>query len=185
MQTSTQAQLMSHQKASDQIRIYVACLAAYNNGQLHGEWIDATQELEDIQDQINQMLSRSPQQNSEEYAIHDYEGFAGYGVGEYEGIQSVHEMACFIERHPEIGGELLNNFGGSLEDARKAADENYIGCYESLIDYAEELTTDTTEIPDNLRYYIDYEKIAYDMERSGDVYTIEVTYGQVHVFNSH
>jgi antirestriction protein len=24
-------------------RIYVACLAAYNNGNLHGAWIDATQ----------------------------------------------------------------------------------------------------------------------------------------------
>jgi Antirestriction protein (ArdA) len=24
-------------------RIYVACLAAYNNGRLHGEWIDADQ----------------------------------------------------------------------------------------------------------------------------------------------
>ena len=26
----------------DQPRIYVACLAAYNNGCLHGRWIDAT-----------------------------------------------------------------------------------------------------------------------------------------------
>ena len=25
-------------------RIYVACLAAYNNGHLHGAWIDAAQE---------------------------------------------------------------------------------------------------------------------------------------------
>ena len=26
----------------DTPRIYVACLAAYNNGRLHGRWIDAT-----------------------------------------------------------------------------------------------------------------------------------------------
>ena len=26
-------------------KIYVACLAAYNNGHLHGEWIDATQDV--------------------------------------------------------------------------------------------------------------------------------------------
>ena len=60
---------------SEEIRIYVADLAAYNNGKLHGVWIDATQNLEDIQDQINAMLAESPEGFAEEYAIHDYEGF--------------------------------------------------------------------------------------------------------------
>ena len=32
---------------SDEIRIYVADLAAYNNGKLHGVWIDATSDLDD------------------------------------------------------------------------------------------------------------------------------------------
>ena len=41
---------------SEEIRIYVACLAAYNNGKLHGVWIDATDDIDDIQDQINDML---------------------------------------------------------------------------------------------------------------------------------
>ena len=34
---------------SEHIRIYVADLAAYNAGYLHGVWIDASQDLEDIQ----------------------------------------------------------------------------------------------------------------------------------------
>lgn len=42
----------------------MACLAAYNNGKLHGCWIDA------IQDQINSMLASSPEEDAEEYAIH-------------------------------------------------------------------------------------------------------------------
>jgi len=29
-------------------QIYVACLASYNNGFLHGQWIDATQSEEEI-----------------------------------------------------------------------------------------------------------------------------------------
>ena len=94
----------------EEIRIYVACLAAYNNGKLHGAWIDATQDLDDIQDQINQMLADSPEPDAEEYAIHDYEGFDGYGLSEYEGIQSVHEIACFIEEHPEIGRGAVKSF---------------------------------------------------------------------------
>ena len=56
---------------SEDIRIYVADLAAYNNGILHGVWIDVTQELDDIWDQVNKMLKASPiDEVAEEYAIH-------------------------------------------------------------------------------------------------------------------
>ena len=56
---------------SEEIRIYVACLAAYNNGRLHGVWIDATDDIDDIQDQINEMLESSPEeeQKSGQYMI--------------------------------------------------------------------------------------------------------------------
>jgi antirestriction protein len=33
-------------------KIYVACLAAYNSGILHGKWIEANQEAEVIQSEI-------------------------------------------------------------------------------------------------------------------------------------
>jgi len=170
---------------NDEIRIYVADLAAYNNGKLHGVWINALNDLDDIQDQINDLLKRSPEPDAEEYAIHDYEGFEGYGLGEYEGIESAHEIACFIEEYPGIGGELLSHFGGSLDDAKKAAEENYSGCYKSLADYAEELTDETTQIPENLTYYIDYERMGRDMELGGDIYTIETGYEEVHIFWNH
>lgn len=39
-------------------RIYVACLAAYNSGHLHGEWINADQDEEDIFADINDVLRR-------------------------------------------------------------------------------------------------------------------------------
>jgi len=56
-------------------RIYVACLAAYNNGKLRGEWIDANQDDDAIFDDIKKILSTSPEPLAEEWAIHDYEGF--------------------------------------------------------------------------------------------------------------
>lgn len=46
---------------SDTPRIYVASLSDYNAGTLHGEWIDATQELDDIWAEINAMLAASPE----------------------------------------------------------------------------------------------------------------------------
>lgn len=124
------------------------------------------------------MLKDSPEEDAEEYAIHDYEG---YGLSEYEGMESVHEIACFINDNQETGGEL-NHFGGDLDDAKKAIEENYNGCYSSLADYAEELTEGTTEIPQHLAYYIDYEKMGRDMELSGDIYTITTAHDEVHIF---
>jgi len=170
---------------STEIRIYVADLAAYNNGKLHGVWINACDDLDDMWNQINKMLASSPEPLGEEWAIHDHEGFSGYALGEYEGIEAAHEIACFIEEYPEIGGELLNNFGGNLSEARIAAEENYSGCYKSLADYAQELTEETTQIPENLSFYIDYERMGRDMELGGDVFTIETGFEEVHIFWNH
>ena len=164
-----------------EIRIYVADLAAYNNGHLHGVWIDATQALDDIHAQIESMLAASPIEAAEEYAIHDYEGFGDYRLGEYEGIEAVHEIACFIEEHPDFGAALLAHFG-DVEQARKSADEDYCGCHRSLADYAQELTEETTTIPESLACYIDYEKMARDMELNGDVFTVETGHHETHVF---
>jgi len=84
-----------------------------------------------------------------EYAIHDYEGFGSYPLGEYEGLESAHEVACFIEEHGELGAELLAHFS-SIDEARQAIEDNYCGCYSSLADYAQELTEQSTTIPENL-----------------------------------
>jgi len=166
-----------------EIRVYVADLAAYNNGMLHGVWVDSTLDIVDMQEQVSEMLKASPcEEVAEEYAIHDYEGFGGYSVSEYEGLESVHEVACFLGEHGEVAGDVLAHFGDNLEDARKALEENYNGCYSSLADYAEELTTDTIEVPRHLISYIDYESMARDMELNGDIFTVETGHEEVHVF---
>lgn len=170
---------------SEEIRIYVADLAAYNNGKLHGVWINACDDLDNIKAQINEMLSESPEGFAEEYAIHDYEGFGGYALCEYEGIEAAHNIACFIAEYPDFGGELLNHFGGHLAESRTAAEENYCGCYKSLADYAQELTEDTTQIPESIAYYVDYERMGRDMDLSGDIITIEIEYETVHIFWNH
>ena len=169
---------------SEDIRIYVADLAAYNNGILYGVWINACDDPEDIKNYINKMLSHSPEEDAEEYAIHDHEGFEGYSVSEWSGIDELHEIACFIEEHEGLGGALLNQFNDNLDEARQAIEECYYGCYSSLADYAEELTEGCHEIPENLAYYIDYERMGRDMEMSGDIFTIETAYNEVHVFGN-
>ncbi|MBT3045013.1 MAG: antirestriction protein ArdA [Candidatus Thiodiazotropha sp. (ex Codakia orbicularis)] len=45
--------------------------------------------------------------------------------------------------------------------------------YGAAEDYTRELIEDTTDIPENLRYYIDYEAIARDMGYNGEIEEIE------------
>ena len=162
------------------IRIYVACLAAYNNGILHGRWINADQDADDIRSEIAAMLKASPIEDAEEYAIHDYEGFEGVSLSEYHGIDEVSAMAAFIAEHGELGAELFKHYG-DIAAAETALEDVYCGEYRSIAEYAEQLTEETVSIPESLRYYIDYDAMARDMAIS-DVLFIETGFECVHVF---
>lgn len=172
---------------SDQtpIRIYVACLASYNAGILHGTWIDATQGAEHLQDETSSMLAASRINRAEEWAIHDHEGFPNGLVQEYSCFERVAELGSFLEDHPKLGAVLLSYYGGHLPDAKEALTERYQGQFESLADFAQDVTEGTTDIPESLQYYIDYAKLADDMTLSGDVFAIELGFDEVHVFYAH
>lgn len=172
---------MTEQEDNTGPRIYVACLAAYNNGYLHGRWIDATQDREEMEAEISAMLKRSPIPCAEEWAIHDHDGFEGVELSEYSGLERVIALVDFITEHEEIGAKVLDHFGGDIEQA-EAAFEDYAGEFTSLADYAQELTEETTQIPASLIHYIDYDAMARDMELNGDVFTIETGFEEVHVF---
>ena len=171
---------------ADTPRIYVACLAAYNGGRLHGEWIDADQSADEIHESIKQMLSRSPEPSAEEWAVHDHENFAGIEVKEYESIETVAAIAAFLGEHGAAAVVAYNHFS-DLDEARNALADNYYGEWSSLADWAEEYLSDTgglENVPDSLRNYIDFERWARDLEMSGDIFSVEVD-RRVHIFSNH
>lgn len=161
----------------------MTCLASCNNSILHGVWIDATQNVEDIQGQISAMLRASSIRGPEQYAIHDYEGFEEVAIGEYQGIDSVVKIAAFIEERGTLGSKLINHFG-DVKGAQEALDNQYAGEYTSLEEFARELTEETTDIPQHLAFYIDYGAMTRDLKMS-DVIIIETSVEQVHVIWSH
>jgi antirestriction protein len=190
------------------MRIYVACLASYNNGVLHGRWIDATTDADEMQEQINAMLRESKFPNvtvehpetgkdvpsAEEWAVHDYDG-AWPSFGEYPGLQTIADYMELVELgeerdlSPDVVKEVVDHFGRDyLDAAKEAIEENYSGCFDDLASYAQQLTEDTTDmskIPESIRNYIDYEAMARDMKLGGDVFVIEEGYNKVHVFWNH
>jgi antirestriction protein len=172
-------------------RIYVASLADYNAGRLHGRWIEAAQPFDDIRREVADMLAESREPIAEEWAIHDYEGFGSLRLAEYEDLERVAEVASALTEHGPLFAELVNHVGGleHIDEATRYLEEAYQGEFDSLTDYAEQIIDEcysdvVKDLPDFIRYHIDYEGIGHDMELSGDIFTIEID-GAVHVFHAH
>ncbi|KSU53332.1 MULTISPECIES: antirestriction protein ArdA [unclassified Gordonia (in: high G+C Gram-positive bacteria)] len=117
--------------------IYVASLADYNNGRLHGEWLDPTQELDDLQAAVTRMLSKSKEYDAEEFAIHDYEGFYDFRVGEYDRLDTVHRIACGIAEHGEAFAAYVD-LVGTEEASLDGFEDNYHGSYTSTGTFIDE-----------------------------------------------
>ena len=163
-------------------KIYVACLAAYNNGYLHGKWIDV-KDIDSVKNEIREMLAESPIPHAEEFAIHDYEGFGGMDIGEYTDIQTICEYAEFIQEYGEdLAGGVYSHYG-CLKTAKEAIENAYHGEYESELEYAEQLFDEcyAHDVPKNIRFYIDYEKFARDLFMC-DYFSVSSNQG-VHVFS--
>lgn len=168
--------------APDIPRIYVACLASYNNGRLHGAWVDAGQGEDHIWQGVREMLAASPDPHAEEWAIHDYDEFEDAHISEYASFEHVCALAAFISEHGALGAKLYNHFAEDLSQASAAFDD-YAGEYTSLAEFAAQLTEDTgPETPESLQYYIDWQAMGRDLELGGDVFTIETRFDQLHVF---
>jgi len=166
-------------------RIYVACLAAYNNGFLHGKWIDANQDVDSLYTEIKKILIASPIPKAEEWAIHDYEGFGDVYINEYADLENVSSLAKFVAEHGELGAEVLSHFCGDLDDAERALEECYHGEFASEEEFAYYWTheVDCGDIPGYLECYIDYKAMARDFFIS-DFYSIELKH-KVHVFSNY
>jgi antirestriction protein len=172
-------------------RIYVASLTDYNDGRLHGVWIDAAANPADLFASIDQMLDRSPSEHAEEFAIFDFEGFGPWRPGEYESIATVAVVARGIAEHGNAFGHwaaMLDNIG---PDDLATFEDAYLGHWASTEDYAEDLFEGTgvdleNQLPEPLSYYVhvDYEAMARDMEMSGDITTSEGD-GGVYIFEGH
>jgi len=174
-------------------RIYVACLTSYNCGFLHGKWIDANKEADEIRAEIQEMLAdpknpcrqQSPDEIFEEYAIHDYEGFGDIKLSESHDLDEVSGLAGLIEEHGvEIVGAAFDHVS-SIEEVETFIEENYAGTFESLEDFAYDLLDscgDLDQLPEHLRSYFDVKAYGRDIELNGDIFTVQIGYQQVVVF---
>ena len=128
--------------------------------------------MDDIQDEINEILKASPYakkygEPAEEYGLHDFE-LGGIRISEYESLETIVSIVEALTEHGEAFVPYYNNFN-DLEFAKSNFEEAYQGEYNSFLDYATETFDElyAHSIPENLRYYINYEAFARDLEAEG------------------
>jgi antirestriction protein len=168
-------------------RIYVACLAGYNNGKLHGRWINANQSTDDIWAEISEMLKSSPEPFAEEWAVHDFEGFGEINLGEWPDMTRVSKLASLIEDHGDGFTLWYANQDGrhiDVEELEANFLEQWQGAHDSktaFADYLLDSTGQLAELPKWARDYFDFVSYARDLEMGGD-YTFVPHHGQVYVY---
>ncbi len=170
---------LDNENAPKNPSIYAVCVAADRAGIHHGTWIDATQEVEEIQEAIDQMLAESPIRGAERWMIQHHN--FGCDIKPYEDLEELHEKAVFIEKHRELGVKLLDDCA-DVEEAQSALADHYRGEYPSAVAFTHHLleVVHGLVLPDRLKAYIDYQ--AFSSELFISEYRSLVLGNKVHVF---
>ena len=173
-------------------QIWVASLADYNNGTLHGVWLNAARDEAELQADVDAMLAASPLtaatgEPAEEWAIFDYDGFAPLRIDEHESLSWISRVAKGITEH----GPAFAAYADVVEEEELLADFDvaYLGHYDSVRAYVEQLVNDLgydrildEHLPAIVRPYvkIDISATAGDLLR--DLHALPASGGGVWIF---
>ncbi len=122
-----------------QPEIWIGNLSDYNNGRLHGEWLDATMEPDELSAAASFILRNGHDPDAEEWAIMDYSGFGGAQIDAYESLETVSRLAQGIAEHGEAFSHWVAYVGEYNEEALENFEDHYLGHFESTEAYVEHL----------------------------------------------
>lgn len=171
-------------------RIYVASLSDYNAGESHGAWIDADQDRDALAGDIDRMLAGAPTPGAEEYAIHDYDGFFGIQLHEYENLDTVSRLARGIAHHGAAFAVLAQHKGlDDLDAVDQAIRNGYHGVCTSIEDFVDDIAEDMDvehlidSLPENYRPYVTFDRKRLTDEVKARFLFLEGANGTLHVFD--
>ena len=138
------------------MRIYVASLSDYNNGDLEGTWIDLKKmsDGEDVLEAISDFLAdltkrKADGEKREEWAIHDFEGPRAFyqesGDEDYfDMLIAITNAAEENDIPEEVIAEYVRDYGSKKMDARDMEDllSNFLGTADTFEDWVQEYVDD-------------------------------------------
>ncbi len=163
------------------MKIYITDLEAYNRGFLIGSWLELPMDIDELNKNIKDVNFKGQKACNdnylhEEFFITDYE--ADISISEYDNIYVLNEIAEALAEFDEndlLKFKFLVHEGYSERDIIEKGLDNY---EVEIYDFSDNTSfTDTFEllamqfvdnglygeIPKNLEFYLDYEKMARDL----------------------
>lgn len=123
-------------------KVWIGCLAAYNNGRLHGEWVTVPEDADELFAEIKRVLAASPEPGAEEWFFADNEDFHPWNIGEWPDVRKLVLAAKLIRERGEAVAIWLNNDDSPLnecddyDDLEERFNEAYAGEWDSEAAYA-------------------------------------------------
>lgn len=150
-------------------RIYVGTYAKYNSGSITGAWLD----LEDFSDRdafYEACAELHKDEPDPELMFQDFEYFPRAFYSESNVPAELFDWLALDEDDRELLAVYQEHVDqdGTIDQAREA----FSGKYDSEEDWAHEFLDDTgalESIPENLRYYFDFQAYARDARIGGDM----------------
>lgn len=148
------------------INVFITNLGKYNEGYLVGEWIALPADKEAVQALFDRI---GINEEYEEYFITDYETDLPMEIGEYENVFSLNDMAGELS---ELTDYELKKYKAILEAGfwhnhkdiiDHLDDYNLSEDITNCTEYAEMLIDDNSNIPEDIKGYINYEAYGNDM----------------------
>lgn len=107
-------------------RIYVSVLADYNNGRMHGKWIDCDQDIDSIVQEIHQLyitscdpnVSATVCQNCGHIKLYEHDTCSGCGSDNVKQVPSAEEYA--IHDYEGFGPFTVSEYSSVVEVVRMA-----------------------------------------------------------------
>lgn len=171
-------------------RIWIASLADYNAGRLHGEWVDAAVGTDDLLRTAQRIVDTSREPGAEEWAIFDYDNFSTYRVGEYEDLAMVATVARGIARFGPAFAFWAEESEGHFDDLEVGFEDAFMGFYESHDDFLDTMLDDLgvddamEAVPRWLSVHVsvDRDGLIRDVQASGDIHIEDAPGGGIYVF---
>ena len=153
--------------------IYVGTYAKYNDGSLFGKWMDLS-DYSDKNDFYEACAELHKDEEDPELMFQDWENIPDRFIGESWISEKVWDIINADIQNWDAFEVFMDFYSGNYEeisDLVSKFDDRYQGEWDSEEDFAEQLFDEcyAHDIPENLRYYIDYEKFARDLFM-GDYY---------------
>ena len=159
-----------------ELGVCVQCLAAYNNGIHHYQWVDLEMinEEGDLAACVEWVLASSPVAGAEEYMISDTSGLPGFLQGQWPDLRKCEELGLTFQsvwlKHEQAYLTLCNYLGEVVTEER--FEEMFLG-EQSAEEYVQEYYEQNETIPEALSYHIDWEGLANDWKLNGDLIEVD------------